>query len=692
MKFQASRSGLAHGGIPWIPLFIMLTVSHALASETIHHELHVKLLAEQSRIEVIDYIKFPAGTESVVFSLRSTLAVKADGVELTLLEENPASRLHHYRLEKLPADGSVRLGYEGSIKSAATGGPFAMPESVFGPDGVYLDGASHWIPRFENYPRYTFRLQVDAPENWEIVSQGKRRGHAGRFTFSMPRPQEDIYLLGAAFTRYSTNHDGIELDVYLYDADAELAQAYLQASAEYLGMYSKWIGPYPYARFAVVENRWQTGYGMPSFTLLGSRVMRLPFILTTSLPHEILHNWWGNGVYIDFSKGNWSEGLTAYMSDHLGSEQQGKGGEYRRKALERYANFAASERDFALADFKSRHDEASQAVGYSKSMMLFHMLRRQTGDEQFNLNVRKLWQDFRFRPANFVDVLRQLHAGNHGGLDTFVEQWLYRTGAPEIALTDVALGKLADGYLLSVNIEQTQPGPGYTLQLPLEVELENSDKAVRELVTLSGKHALISLKYRQRPRSIVLDPDYDVFRLLHPGERPASLGRLFGAKKQLLVLPANAPEEQVRAWRQLATAWSGRYKNVELVDDNALQTLPDDTAAWLLGWQNSLLDENGTRFSSTTQHISGRTALIGSEKFTAGEHAVVLLDPDNSRTPLGFIGADTAEVIALLAAKLPHYGGYGVLAFNKPGMTNILKQHLPVRDSPMARQLDIQGP
>ena len=36
-------------------------------------------------------------------------------------------------------------------------------------------------------------------------------------------------------------------------------------------MYRGLIGPYPYQKFALVENFWETGYGMPSFTLLGRR-------------------------------------------------------------------------------------------------------------------------------------------------------------------------------------------------------------------------------------------------------------------------------------------------------------------------------------------------------------------------------------------------------------------------------------
>jgi len=664
-----------------------MTVSANIRAETIHHVLHVKLQPEQARISVSDRVQFPMNTGSAVFSLRSSLTVNAPGVVLETLDDTAEGRLRHYRINGLPADGKVQLYYQGNISSDGTKGIFDMPESVLSRDGVYLDGGSAWVPRFDNYLWYTFRLQVEAPADWEVVSQGKRQHQNDSFIFDMMHPQDNVYLVGGAYKRFSLMHDGIEISAYLYEDDTELANRYLQASAGYLSLYSDWIGPYPYTKFEIVENRWQTGFGMPSFTLLGSRVIRLPFILHTSLPHEILHNWWGNGVFVDFSSGNWSEGLTAYMADHFNDEQQGQDREFRRKALERYANFAAEGRDIALAHFSSRHDEASQAVGYSKSMMLFHMIRKQAGDDLFRENIRQLWQRYRFRPVGFSDVIKQLYPGNDDDYKTFVRQWLNQPGAPEIILGEVAVNKLSDGYALTVEVNQKQPGPSYEMHVPLDVTLEGNEQLQRAQIMLSEKHNMVTLKYKQRPQAVVLDPDYDVFRLLHPSERPASLGRIFGAKKQLLVIPANATAEQSLAWRQLAAAWKKQYKNVEIVKDNALKNLPDDTAIWLLGWQNALLKNHQQRFSSTSQQLSADIVKIGNKQFNAREHAVVLLDADNSRTPLGFIGADDPEVIALMARKLPHYSSYGVLAFSKPEANNLLKQHLPVQVSSMARQL-----
>ena len=110
---------------------------------------------------------------------------------------------------------------------------------------------------------------------------------------------------------------------------------YLQSSREYLELYQELFGPYPYEKFAIVENFYPTGYGFPGWTLLGSSVIRLPFIRTTSLPHEIAHTWWGNAVEIDYSSGNWGEGLATYVADYYLKELHAPAEalEYRRRQL-----------------------------------------------------------------------------------------------------------------------------------------------------------------------------------------------------------------------------------------------------------------------------------------------------------------------------------------------------------------------
>ena len=95
-----------------------------------------------------------------------------------------------------------------------------------------------------------------------------------------------------------------------------LAKDYLDSVAGYIARYEAAIGPYPFEGFSVVSSPTPTGFGMPTLTYLGESVLRLPFIRHSSLGHEVLHNWWGNGVYPDYASGNWSEGLTTFMADY----------------------------------------------------------------------------------------------------------------------------------------------------------------------------------------------------------------------------------------------------------------------------------------------------------------------------------------------------------------------------------------
>ncbi len=660
----------------------MLTT--VLQAKPLHHELSVELHSPNSSISVEDIITLPGKADKAIFSLNDAFEVSSDNAALELISKSKRNGVNIYQLSRLPEDRKVQLKYRGKIIENSRAGLFGMPERLFDENMLYLDGRSQWYPVFAAYPNFTFNLESNRPQGWEIISQGKGTRSEKSIKYFMPRMQDDIYLIGAPWTRYAKSSGGIELEVFLLSENPELAGRYLDASAKYIDLYSNWIGDYPYQKFAVVENSWQTGYGMPSFTLLGSNVIRLPFILYTSLPHEILHNWWGNGVFIDFSDGNWSEGLTAYMADHYSSEKKQQASEYRRKALERYANFAAKQDEFALKDFTSRHNEASQAIGYSKSLMLFHMLRTGLGEERFNKRIRSFWEIYQFDSASFPELINTLLKENELDADLFISQWLNRTGAPEIILSEAGVEKHEQGFSLSIDLKQQQPDHIYKLTVPMKVIFEN-DKLITEQLSLTDKSQRFNFSYDQPPRQIHLDPDYDLFRLLGPQEKPASLGRLFGAKQQLLVYPETASSEERRAWQQLATLWDTKYTNVRLISDADYDQASADTAVWILGWNNRRLNSHKPRLTSASQKLQMQSADIDNETFQATEHAVVLLDNDTSRSPLGFIGANDASTITRLARKLPHYNSYGRLVFESQSANNIVKQHLQVSNSPLTQ-------
>lgn len=670
-----------------VAVLTILIMPLATAGQTLHRELEITLALDSESISVTESLQFPAGTGQVKFSLRSGFKPETSDGRLVRIDNRFSPvQTERFQLTGLPDSGKVQLRYGGQMASANRRGMAGMPDFQVAGTGVYLDGSSRWRAHFDDFPLSSFTLKVQAPDGWEFLSQGQRQQQGNEFIFSQQQPQDDIYLLGGKFVRYARQHNGIELAVLLLEADANLANTYLDTSARYIDLYSELLGKYPYPAFSVVENRWQTGYGMPGFTLLGSRVLRLPFILHTSLPHEILHNWWGNGVFVDYQDGNWSEGLTAYLADHYVKELRGGDAEYRRKANERYVNFAATGRDFPLNQFLSRHSEASQAVGYSKALMLFHMIRQQLGDEKFFANLRQFWSDYRFEYASFSQLLSALFNDSTLQTSNFSRQWLAEPGAPKLGLVNTDLQQRDGRYLLQATLEQQQPGNSYELAVPVVIQFADGSSE-RELISMTTRQLPISWQFERQPTRLQVDPTYDVFRLLLDEERPSTLGRLLGAKQQLMVLPAASDKDELAAWQQLASQWQRQFGNIKQVFDDELDSLPADQPTWLLGWNNRLLDTNRSRFNGNGQLLEPGLATLQDQSYSRSKHALVLLDPDNLRPPLGFIGADDASTIRALARKLPHYKSYGRLLFDLDSAQNRLREHLPVTGSPLSVSL-----
>jgi hypothetical protein len=480
-----------------------------------------------------------------------------------------------------------------------------------------------------------------------------------------------------------------ESQVYLRTPDRNLADRYLRATEKYLRLYSQLIGPYPYAKFALVENFWESGYGMPSFTLLGPRVIRLPFILHTSYPHEILHNWWGNGVYVDYGKGNWSEGLTSYLADHLIREQQGEGAAYRRDTLQKYADYVAEENDFPLERFRGRHGEASQAVGYGKTLMMLHMVRRQVGDRRFIEGLRLFYDRNRFQSAGFDDLRLAMEDTGEQDLSHLFRQWTSRTGAPRLELHEIGVEEDAGGYRLSGQLRQIQPEQAYRIRVPMFIQLQGEEELLQLNLEMNNKRLPLDILLERRPLRLIVDPGFDLFRRLDPSEIPSSLGQLFGAEKMTFILPSEAPEKLKQAYRELAASWSNSETGGNKVWDNRLKNLPKDDAVWIMGTENLFAEayyqaagEQLDRPSRSGVELDGRDFSIDEYSF-----AMAARVPDKPEQALALLSLHDAEAMPGLARKLPHYGKYSYTLFEGDQPTNVLKGQWQVTESALSIDL-----
>jgi aminopeptidase N len=653
---------------------LALVPTAAVASTpVVEHTLEVQLTPAAGGIAVRDHIvlpsALPAGHGGLTFTLHPGLEPSIEAPAGASLEPlpAPAGAAARYRLRLPAAERALTLRYRGTLADAIQ------------PQGVFLSGADAWYPRLGD-ERVRFSLAVTLPSGWSAVSQGRAGPSSSPAQWVEEHPQEEIYLAAGRFTVYRRASPVAEALVYLRKPDETLARRYLDATPRYLEAYSRLIGPYPYAKFALVENFQQTGYGMPSFTLLGSQVIRLPFIVHTSYPHEILHNWWGNGVYVDYAGGNWSEGLTAYLADYRIAAEHGHGAEYRRDALQKYRSYVHDAKDFPLRAFRGGHRGAMQAIGYDKALMVFHMLRRRIGDEAFFAGLRGFYREWCFRRAGWDDLRRAFETASGEALEGFFRQWLDRSGAPALALADVHARGVDGAYRVTGTLRQTQPGPAYRLRVPVVVQLAQGQSPWRGELDFDGKHLALDLSLPAAPLRLQVDPDFELFRRLAPGEIPPSLGELFGRGGGLFVLPAGAPETLRARYRALA-AQLGAGK---VVSDAALSALPAEGPVWLLGWDNRFRSALANALAHQDVAFNDTGLMIAGHGIERAQRCAVLVARRAHDAPIAWLACEDAAAFAGLARKLPHYGKYGYLAFAGEAPTNVLKGQWTVSESPLS--------
>jgi hypothetical protein len=671
-------------------LLLAFASSASAAPAVVQHDLAIELDPDRGQLRVSDRIRLPeglAGADGTIdFFLNAAFkpSLGDTTARLELLAAAAQNRLRGYRVHLTGDARALTIMYTGKLAQHEGAYEFGH----IGPEGVFLTETSAWYPLFEN-ALVTFSMQIRAPEGWTAISQGaddalpadsERATHFWRET----RPQTEIVLLAGRLIAYASRTAELDARVYLRHPDAALAGRYLEATAHYVHLYAQLLGPYPYDKFALVENFWETGYGMPSLALLGPRVIRFPFILHSSFPHEILHNWWGNSVYPNPAGGNWSEGLTAYLADHLVQEQRGRGADHRRTALQKYASYVDADDDFPLSEFRGKHGEVSQAVGYSKALMFFHMLRQRLGDAKFLEGLRLFGARHRFQPAGYDELRQAFESASGVGLTFEFQQWVARTGAPSLRLSNVDVKKKGDGYRLKGVITQQQPEAPYRLRVPVVVQLEGRAQAVREVIPVEVARADFALELPSRPTALHVDPEFDLFRRLSPGEAPASLGDLLGAKDALFVLPAGNTVERKAAYASLA----GALGNEQAVDDTA--RLPAGKSVWLLGWNNAHLDALARSVAADGVVFTADAVRLGTDIFRRSAACVVIAarTANDAAQNIGFIGCDNTSAFAGLARKIPHYGKYGFLAFAGDEPVNVRKDEWPVRSSPMTIVFD----
>ena len=527
------------------------------------------------------------------------------------------------------------------------GNPYATG-NLIDKSGITLTGFWHPIP--EQDMLYTLRATL--PQGFTGISEGEKlaitnKNGIRQLETSFPYPLRALHLAAGPYTIKSRKVGSVTVYSYFFKEDQQLAADYLQAAARYIKRFEELIGSFPYSRYSIVENRLPTGYGMPSFTLLGQAVIRLPFIKDTSLGHEILHSWFGNSINLAENGGNWCEGLTSYLADHSFSADTGKGIEYRKYQLLRYRAYVHPDNEMNLAEFEGAGDNRPiakkiRAIGYDKGSMLFHMLKKAIGEQAFALGLRDLYGQKIHERASWTDIQEAFSRAAGTDLAPFFQQWLHRADIPKLSMQQIKVEQKDGQSIITFHLVQENAQP-YILQVPITVKTVSGD--IQKTCTVNQMDQELSITADTLPTAIILDPDYDVLRQLTEPEIPPIWASFLGAENKIVVLPDD--ETLAATYQPLADILEAGGADVAYASELTNQDLSE--ASFLFTDDSAL---KRSLFADPAEPDTGFSLRVRKNPLDLSQ--TIVLVHSSTRT----------ETKAVLH-KLSHYGKYSSLQFAK---------------------------
>jgi len=686
--FHFSKAAILYYFMSILWMCNLTTPANALGVE---HNLEIELLPAEQKLIGLDRMKIHTeGDESLSFRLSE----KAEHISVEVNAENREFNRRpgwlHVPLKSTERKASVQvtIRYTGvfddpvPIRPLNLDNPGLGVSATISAKGSFLLAGAHWYPELSEGSA-VYRLSVHAPAGNFAVTAGRSTGHFTQNEKSISNwrvdyPIEGLSLTAAKYYVQETKVGEVTAATYFLTADKQLAQAYLAATATYLEFYSDLFGPYPFRKFAVVENFFPTGYGFPSYTLLGSTVLRLPFIIQTSLGHEIAHCWWGNGVYVNYENGNWSEALTTYVADYLYKERksESEGRTYRRQILRNYATLVNPQNDFALSRFVSRHNPVTKTVGYDKGVMVFHMLRKKVGDDAFWGALRDTYSQRRFQRTSWMELQQAFEKRSNLSLQIFFDQWVYRQGAPRFYLGGVTAEPAGNKWKVRGHIVQEKPYFTFSTNLLLT---GGTQKQLKSVILGAHKATLFEIESKQLPQKLILDPDVDIMRRLFEAEIPPAINSLKSSPSVLFLITGNVSPQVIEAARLLAQSLGlNQYEFVSANSVSKKQLHENDLLVIGRPKQNRFLSNmpRQIRLDDRSFSINDKHYNRLSDVFLG-----VFAHPSANDRVAALFWPLSSQYAETVARKATHYGKYSYLVFQNG--QNREKGFWQVEDSPL---------
>ncbi|MDT7817011.1 MAG: hypothetical protein QOJ42_6927 [Acidobacteriaceae bacterium] len=503
---------------------LVLTVPHLVA-------------AERSNINITGYV-IDAQLDPAEHSLKATARVTftaTDTVSAAIFElhnalkvESVTDEQHHQLSGERGPNATISIALPTPMSKGATstftfvyGGTLSGSEespveglkvASIGDPISYLLYAGRWFPMVGYMTdRFTAEIHVTMPAGYRVVGSGNTgspRSAAGgqQYSFSWTKPSFPGTIIAGKFNEPVAVAGSPNVRLYLTEAHKQSGTEYAQTAVKEFDFFGESFGEGASRLLYVVELPDDTlpAYWAPEIAAIaGARIAdRNNYRL---LANTMAHQWWGSTVTPATLGDAWiTNGMSRYGElmyvEHVS-------GRTALQAAVTDISAGALAYDTTPLTSAGRLDPFSpqfQSMTLEKGAMVFHMLRWEIGEENFNKTLRALVTQYSTKPIRTRDVEKVAEQESQQQLTAFFAQWLDGTGAPQFVnkYTVYRLGN-NKGFRTIGEIGQDLD----LFNMPVELRVETEGKTEMKRVDVVGTSSQYVVDTFGRPRHIAIDPD-----------------------------------------------------------------------------------------------------------------------------------------------------------------------------------------
>lgn len=454
-----------------------------------HYNLNIELNDTNNNIEasIAINLRYKQPVTSFYLDLVNVDEATGKGMKVTSVYQNDVEvdfKQENNKLIITPKHIFTNLTYTYTIKySGIPDDGLIIRNNSFGDRTFFADNwpnrAHNWFPCIDHpSDKATVEFSVKAPKKYKVIANGllideteiNENTKQTHWKNSLPIPTK-VMVIGVANFEIDSlgTQNNIPLSTWVYPQVKEEGFYDFKPTENILNYFTETISRFPFKKLANVQS--STIYGgmeNASAIFYPEKAITGKGKLDNLIAHETAHQWFGDSATeIDWPHIWLSEGFATYFANLYLLESKGDSIFKEKMKQQRTKVFKYNETNKAPVVDTQTKDllKLLNPNSYEKGAWVLHMLRKELGDELFFKGIKAYYEIFRYSNAStydFQSIMSQISGKN---LDTFFEQWLYKTGHPIIKTNYIYFNNK-----IRMMVTQTQE-TATIFEFPLDIEI-----------------------------------------------------------------------------------------------------------------------------------------------------------------------------------------------------------------------------